>query len=144
MWCGAVLGHFQHHTLWCGLAKTITVPYLIFAITYAVRYGVVQNLAKTITAPRLIFAVTCAILCIRCNLKQVYFSNFGLFLLSPKLIFPLFFWLSFKLLSQFFFILGWLFQSTLARVIKLFFWKTKVIKLLIIYLILKINKYINI
>ena len=52
----------------CGLslAKTITTPHLIFAITYAVRY-------------------------IRCglnDLKLVYFSNFELFLPSPKLMFP--------------------------------------------------------
>ena len=86
----------------------------------AVRYGAIQSLVKTITAPYLIFAVTCTILYIRYDLKSVYFSNFGFFLPSPKLIFP-FFGPSFKLLSQFFFILGWFFQSILVRVIKLFF-----------------------
>ena len=61
------------------------------------------SLAKTITIPHLIFAVICAILCIRCGLKSVYFSNFGFFLLNPKLIFSPFFyqilnyWASFSL-----------------------------------------------
>ena len=90
--CGAVLGHFQHRTLWCNLTKTITAPHLVFALTCAVQCG--QSLAKTITALHLIFAVICVILCIRCGLKLVYFLNFGLFLLSPKLIFP-FFWAKF-------------------------------------------------
>ena len=88
--CGAVLDPFQHCTLRCGLAKTITASNFVFVVTCAVRCGVVQSLAKTITVPHLIFAVTCVILCIRCGLKSVYFSNFGLFLLSPKLIFPIF------------------------------------------------------
>ena len=73
------------------------------------------------------------------------FFKFWAFLTQPKTNFSLFFGPSFKLLSQFFFILGWLVLSTLARVIKLFFFlKTRVIKILIIYLILKIKKYINI
>ena len=63
--CGVVLSHFYYRTLRCGLAKTITAPHFIFTVTYA-------------------------ILCIRCGLKSVYFSNFGLFLLSPKLIFSFF------------------------------------------------------
>ena len=39
----------------------------------------------------LIFAVTYTVQCIKCglnNLKSIYFSKFGLFLPSPKLIFP--------------------------------------------------------
>ena len=71
--------------------------------------GVVQcglSLAKTITAPHRIFAVTYAVRYIRCSLndlKLVYFSNFGLFLPSSKLIFPfvlvqvLNYWASFSL-----------------------------------------------
>ena len=74
------------------------------------------------------------------------FFKFWAFLTQPKIAFFLYFGPSFKLLSQFFFILDQLSQSTLARVIKLFFFikKTRVIEILIIYLILKINKYINI
>ena len=60
---GVVLGHFQHCTLRCGLAKTITAPHLIFAVTCVVRCGVVYSLAKTIIALHLIFAVTCAVQC---------------------------------------------------------------------------------
>ena len=40
--CGAVLSHFQHHTLRCGLAKIITAPQLILVVTCAVRCGAVQ------------------------------------------------------------------------------------------------------
>ena len=40
--CGAVLGHFQHHTLRCGLAKIITAPQLILVVTCVVRCGAVQ------------------------------------------------------------------------------------------------------
>ena len=87
--CGAILDHFQHRILRCSLSKIITAPHLIFAVTYAVRCGL--SLAKTITAPHLIFAITYAVRYIRCSLndlKFVYFSNFGFFLPSPKLIFP--------------------------------------------------------
>ena len=69
------------------------------------------------------------------------FFKFWTFPTQLKTNFSFFFGSSFKLLSQFFFILGWLSQSTLVRVIKRFFFffgKTRVIKLLIIYLILKI------
>ena len=107
--CGAVLGHFQYHTLRCGLAKTITAPHLIFTVTCVVRCGL--SLAKTITASQLIFAVTYAMQCIRCGLNDlelVYISNFGFFLPSPKTNFSLYFGPSFKLLNQFFFILSWL------------------------------------
>ena len=49
------------------------------------------SLAETIIAPHLIFTVTYAVQYIKCvlnDLKLVYFSNFGLFLPSLKLIFP--------------------------------------------------------
>ena len=70
VWCGGVLGHFQHCILWCDLAKTITVPHLNFVVTCAeqyIKYGLH-------------------------GLKSVYFSNFGFFLPSQKLFFffPLF------------------------------------------------------
>ena len=90
--------------------------YIIFAVTYTVRY-------------------------IRCglnDLKFVYFSNFGLFLPSPKLIFPfvlvqvLNYWASFSL-----FLVDFPSQHLLG-LLNLFFFLTRVIKLLIIYLILKI------
>ena len=96
----------------------------------------------------LIFAITCAVRCIRCGLKPIYFSNFGHFLLSPKLIFPfvlvqvLNYWANFSL-----FWVGFLNQHLLGLSNYFFFFfvgKTRVIKLLIIYLILKIIKYINI
>ena len=73
------------------------------------------------------------------------FFEFQAFPTQSKIDFSLCFGPSFKLLDQFFFILGWLSQSTLVRVIKIFFffWKTRFTILLIIYLILK-NNYINI
>ena len=78
-------------------------------------------------------------------LKFVYFSNFGLFLPNPKLIFSLCFgpvlnyWVSFSL-----FWVGFPYQYLLGLSNYFFLLKTRVIKLLIIYLILKIIKYINI
>ena len=78
-------------------------------------------------------------------LKFVYFSNFGLFLPSPKLIFSLCFgpvlnyWVSFSL-----FWVGFPNQYLLGLSNYFFLFKTRLIKLLIIYLILKIIKYINI
>ena len=84
--CSVILGHFQHRTLQCSLVKTITTPHLIFVVTY-VQCGVVQNLTKTIAKPHFIFMITCAVQCIRCGLKPVYFSNFGFFLPIIKLIF---------------------------------------------------------
>ena len=74
----------------------------------AVECGAVWSLAKTITTPYLIFVVTCAVWCIWYglnNLKSVYFSNFGFFMPNPKLIFFLYFGVSFKVLNSFFFIL---------------------------------------
>ena len=59
LWCGAVLGHLEQS----GLEFSQN---LIFAVTYVVQ-------------------------CIKCglnNLKSIYFSKFGLFISSPKLIFP--------------------------------------------------------
>ena len=86
---------------------------------------------------------------IRCSLndlKLIYFSNFGLFLPSPKLIFPfvlvqvLNYLLSFSL-----FWVGFLNQHLLglSKYLYFFFGKTRVVKLLIIYFILKIIKYIE-
>ena len=107
VWCG--FGLFLASR--CGLAKIIYAPHLIFAFTYAVQCGVVwrgldfsQNCNRT--APHLIFVVTCVIWCIRCSLnslKLIYFSNFGFFPPSPKLIFHfvlgqiLNYWISFSL-----------------------------------------------
>ena len=86
----AVFGHFLHRTLWCSLAKTINTSHLIFAVIFAVWCGLEFSQNRNRTAPHLIFAVICTILCIKCGLKSVYFSNFGLFLLSSKLIFSFF------------------------------------------------------
>ena len=83
--------------------------------------------------------------CIRCDLndlKFVYFSNFGLFLPNPKLIFPfvlvqvLNYWANFSL-----FWVGFPNQHLLGLSNYFFLLKTSVIKLLIIYLILKILIY---
>ena len=80
------------------------------------------------------------------DLKLVYFSNFGFFLPSPRLIFPfilvkvLNYWASFSL-----FWVGFLNQYLLGLSnYFLFLGKTRVIKLLIIYLILKLIKYIDV
>ena len=81
-------------------------------------------------------------------LKLGIFFKFWTFSTQSKTnFFFLYFGSIFKLLNQFFFILSCFYQLTVARVIKLFYLfilKTRVIKLLIMYLILKINKYINI
>ena len=45
--CSAVLGHFQHRILWCGLSKTITAPHFIFAVTCAMRFKFSQNHNRT-------------------------------------------------------------------------------------------------
>ena len=110
--CG--FGQFltPHFVVWFRQNHNCTVPHFCGHMCGAVWCGAVQrvqSLAKTITAPHLIFAVTYAVRYIKCGLKPIYFSNFGLFLPSTKLIFPfiLGFGPSFKLLSQFFFILGW-------------------------------------
>ena len=100
--CGAVLGNFQHRTLQCSLAKTM---HCTLFLRSHVRCGAVQSLVKTITAPHLIFVITCAILCIRCGLKSANFLNFGLFLLSPKLIFP-FLWAKFLIIKLVFIYFG--------------------------------------
>ena len=86
--------------------------------------------------------------CVRCGLnglKTIYFSNFGSFLPSSNWFFPvvlgkvLNYWASFSL-----FLASFYNQRLLALLNYYFFVeKTRVIKLLIIYLILK-NKYINI
>ena len=76
---------------------------------------------------------------VRCGFKPVYFSNFGFFLPNPKLIFPFvldqilnycasfsLFWVDFPI-------------QHLLVLLNFFIFFTRVIKLLIIYLILKIN-----
>ena len=80
------------------------------------------------------------------GLKLVYFSNFGFFLPNSKLIFSfisgqvLNYWASFSL-----FWVDFPSQHLLGLSNYYYYYlKTRVIKLLIIYLILKINKYINI
>ena len=123
-WCGAVFGHFQHHILQCGLAKTITAPHLVFAVTCAVRCNAVwcglefsQNHNHTASH-------FCDHMCdtmYKMRFEVGIFFKFWDFPTQPKTNFSPFFGPSFKLLSQVFFILGWLFQLTLARVIKLFF-----------------------
>ena len=95
-------------------------------------------------APHLIFAVTCAVWCIRYGLKPVYFSNFELFLSNPKLIFPfvldtvLNYWVSFSLFRDGFFN-QYLLQllNYIYIYIYIYILKTRVIKLLIIYLIFR-------
>ena len=78
-WCGAVLGHLQKSNthgedcFWCGAV-----------LGHLERSGLEFS-------QNLIFAVTYVVQCIKCglnNLKLIYFSKFGLFLPSPKLIFP--------------------------------------------------------
>ena len=78
-----------HFVRWFSQNCNCTVPYFCGHMYDTVKCGAVWSLAKTITASHLIFAVTCAVQCIRCglnDLKSIYFSNFGLFLPSPKLI----------------------------------------------------------
>ena len=78
------------YAVWFSQNHNRTAPHFCNYMCCAVLCGVVQNLAKTITAPHLIFAIICAVQCIRCGLKLVYFSNFGLFLPSQNLFFALF------------------------------------------------------
>ena len=143
--CGIVLGHFQYCILLCNLTKTIIVPHLIFAVTCAVQCGLEFSQNHNHTAPHFCSHICSAVYKIRFKRFEVnIFFKFWVFLTQPKTNFLLCFGPSFKLLNQFFFILGLLSQSTLDRIIKLlllfFFLKIRVIKLLIIYLVLKINK----
>ena len=76
------------------------------------------------------------------RLEVSIFFKFWVFPTQSKIKFSLCFGPSFKLLS---FFRGSFFSQHLLGLSNFFFFlKTKVIKLLIIYLILKINKYINI
>ena len=73
------------------------------------------------------------------------FFKFWAFLIYPKTNFSIFFGQVLNCLASF--SLFWIGFSSqhLLKLSNFFFWlKTRVIKLLIIYLILKINKYINI
>ena len=112
------------------------------------------ELAKTIIALHLIFAVTCAVWCIKCGLKLIYFSGFELFPPSKKLIFLFVLGQVLKYWASFFFFFGlaflintykgyyyYYFFFLKTRVIKLFFFFWRSIKLWInnIFNIKKIN-----
>ena len=125
-------------------------PYFYDHICGAVQYSLEFSQNHNRTAPHFCSHMYGAVYKMQFERFKVgIFFKFWAFLTQPKTAFFLYFGPSVKLLSQFFFILDQLSQSTLARVIKLgffffFFLKTRVIILLIIYLILKINKYTNI
>ena len=102
--CGAVLGHFQHHTLRCGLAKIITAPQLILVVTCAVRCGAVQvwcglefSQNHDRTAPHFCGHMCDTMYKIR-FVVSIFFKLWD-FLTQPKTNFSLFFGSSFKLLS---------------------------------------------
>ena len=123
--CSAVLGYFQHRTLRCVLPKTITAPHLILRSHIqcgVMRCGLKFNQNHNRTAPHFCSHICGAVYKMRFELFEIsIFFKFWAFSTKSKTNFSLCFGPSFKLLSQFFFILGWFFQSTLARVIKLFF-----------------------
>ena len=106
MWrCMFLLGMSEKNT-WLGLRRNQPWNMQNRSVRSVVWCDFGPFLAKTITAPYLIFAVTCTVLCIRYGLnglKSIYFSNFGFFLPSQKLIFPfvlgqvLNYWASFSL-----------------------------------------------
>ena len=77
-----------HFAVWFRQNHNYTAPHFCSYMCSAVQCCL--ELVKTIIAPYLIFAVTCAVRCIRYGLKLIYFSDFGLFLPSKKLIFPFF------------------------------------------------------
>ena len=145
--CG--FGSFLASHFACSLAKTIIAQHLIFAVTYVVRCGLKFSQNYNRTAYHFCGHIYGAsVRCIKCglnDLKFVYFSNFGLFLPNAKLIFPfvlvqvLNYWASFSL-----FWVGFPNQHLLGLSNYFFLLKTRVIKLLIIYLILNIIKYTNI
>ena len=87
-WCGAILSHFQHRTLRCGLAKIITAPHLIFAVTCLVWCCLEFSQNYNHIALHFYDHMYGAVRFIRCGLKLIYFSNFGFFLPILKLIFP--------------------------------------------------------
>ena len=90
--CNAILSHFSHHILRCGLAKTITAPHLIFAVTCAVWCGLEFSQNHNRTTPY--FCGHMYNTMYKMWFKIDIFFKF----LSPKLIFT-FFGPNFKLLS---------------------------------------------
>ena len=134
---------FLHHTLRCGLAKIITALHLTFTVTCTVQCDAMQCDLEFSQNHNHIAPHFCDHMCgtmYKMWFEQIevgIFFKFWAFSIQLKTNFYLYFEPSFKILSQFFFILNRLSQSTLTRVIKLlFFLKTRIIKLLIIYLIL--------
>ena len=102
--CDAVMGHFQHRTLRCGLTKSITTPHLIFAVTCVVWCGLKFSQNHNRTAPHFCGHICGAMYMIQFEIS--IFFKFWAFPTQPKTNFSLFFGPSFELLSQFFFILG--------------------------------------
>ena len=87
--CGAVLGHFQHCTLRCGLAKIITAPQLIFVVTCAVRCDLEFSQNHDRTVPHF-----CGHMCetmYKIRFVVSIFFKFWDFLTQPKTNFS-FFW----------------------------------------------------
>ena len=84
----AVLDHFQHSTLQCGLTKTITTPHLIFAVACAVRCNVVWF--RVFAAPHF-----CGHMCgamYKIQFEVGMFFKFWVFPTQPKTnFFPFFF-----------------------------------------------------
>ena len=92
MRCGAVLDYFQHCTLRCGLTKTITTPYLIFAIACAVWCGLKFSQNHNYTAPHF-----CGYMCdtmYKMQFEVNIFFKFWAFPTQPKTNFS-FFWAKF-------------------------------------------------
>ena len=64
-------------------AVRCTITYGAMRCSYAILQAVLVpflRFGEHPSSPHLIFVVTCAVRCIRCGLKPVYFSNFELFL----------------------------------------------------------------
>ena len=148
IWNWYIFQIFGFSTLWCSLAKTIIAPHLIFAVTCVVRYGLKFSENHNCTAPHFCDHICDMVYKIRFEWFEIgIYFKFLAFLPNPKLIFSfilvqvLNYWANFSSL----FLAGFLNQHLLRLSNFFFFWlKTRVIKLLIIYLILKIIKYINI
>ena len=124
MRCSMILCHFQHRTLWCDLAKIITAPLLIFAVICAMPYGL--EFSQNYNCIAFHFCIhMCSVM-----YKMLFepfedgiFFKFWAFSTQPQTNLCLYFGSSFKLLSQFFFILDQLSKSTLAKIIKFCFFK---------------------
>ena len=126
--CGAVFDHFQHHTLQCGLAKIIIAPHLIFAVTCAVQFCIVQSIGKTLTVPHLFF---CNHMCGVMYMMWFEWSEVGIFFkfqIFPtqfKTNFSLCFGPNFKLLSQFFLYFGLTFLINTCQGYQTFFFENQ-------------------